>query len=97
MLTCLVDFLKAKQITAVFTSLVGGMVPLEESEVGISSIIDTWLVVRDVEVNGERIRALYVLKARGMAHSNQIREFLLTDQGIELPPWTQTTDGRTTR
>jgi len=53
--------------------------------------------VRDVEVNGERIRALYVLKARGMAHSNQIREFLLTDQGIELPPWTQTTDGRTTR
>jgi circadian clock protein KaiC len=97
MLTCLVDFLKAKQITAVFTSLAGGMVSLEESEVGISSIIDTWLVVRDVEVNGERIRALYVLKARGMAHSNQIREFLLTDQGIELPPWTQTTDGRTTR
>jgi len=93
MLTRLVDFLKAKQITSVFTSLVGGMSAIEESEVGISSIIDTWLLVRDVEVNGERIRGLYVLKSRGMAHSNQIREFLLTEQGIELKPWSIPTDG----
>jgi circadian clock protein KaiC len=92
MLTRLVDFLKAQQITSVFTSLVGGMVALEESDVGISSIIDTWLLVRDLEANGERIRGLYVLKSRGMSHSNQIREFLLTDQGIELKPWTLTAD-----
>ena len=84
MLTRLVDFLKMQQITAVFTSLVGGMVSLEESDVGISSIIDTWLLVRDVEVDGERIRGLYLLKSRGMSHSNQIREFKLTDRGIEL-------------
>ena len=51
---------------------------------GISSLIDTWLLVRSIESNGERNRGLYVLKSRGMAHSNQIREFLLTDRGIEL-------------
>jgi circadian clock protein KaiC len=90
MLTRLVDFLKSRQITAVFTSLVGGTIALEESDVGISSIIDTWLLVRDVEVNGERIRGLYLLKSRGMSHSNRIREFKLTDHGIELAEWTQT-------
>ena len=90
MLTRLVDFLKAQQITAVFTSLVGGTTTLEESDVGISSIIDTWLLVRDVEVYGERIRGLYLLKSRGMSHSNRIREFKLTDHGIELAEWAQT-------
>lgn len=90
MLTRLVDFLKAQQITAVFTSLVGGTTTLEESDVGISSIIDTWLLVRDVEVCGERIRGLYLLKSRGMSHSNRIREFKLTDHGIELAEWAQT-------
>ena len=50
----------------------------------ISSLIDTWLLLRDIEIGGERNRGLYILKSRGMDHSNQIREFILTDQGIEL-------------
>ena len=57
---------------------------LEQSEVGISSLMDTWLLLRMIETAGERNRLLYVLKSRGMAHSNQMREFLLTDEGIEL-------------
>ena len=94
MLTRLVDFLKAEQITAVFTSLVGGMATLEVVDVGISSIIDTWLLVRDLEMNGERNRALYLLKSRGMAHSNQVREFLLTDHGVELAEWGGPSQGK---
>ncbi len=84
MLMRLIDFLKAQQITALFTSLTHGGGPQEQSEAGISSLVDTWLLMRDIELGGERNRGLYVLKSRGMAHSNQIREFLLTDQGIEL-------------
>ena len=85
MLTRLIDLLKMRQITGMFTSLTfGAHHNLEQSEVGISSIMDTWLLLRDIETNGERNRGLYVLKSRGMAHSNQIREFLLTDEGIEL-------------
>jgi circadian clock protein KaiC len=87
MLTRLIDFLKSQQITAMSTSLIGGMVALEEVDVGISSIIDTWLLVRDVEMDGERNRGLCLLKSRGMAHSNQIRTFLLTDHGVELADW----------
>jgi circadian clock protein KaiC len=84
MLTRLIDFLKTQQITAFFTSLTTGGASLEHTEVTISSLIDTWLLMRDIELNGERNRGMYVLKSRGMAHSNQIREFLLTRQGIEL-------------
>ncbi len=83
MLTRLIDFLKVEQITAVFTCLTGGP-QLETTEVAVSSIIDTWLQLRDIELGGERNRGMYVLKSRGMAHSNQIREFLLTDRGIQL-------------
>jgi circadian clock protein KaiC len=57
---------------------------LEHTDVAIPSLIDTWLLLRDIEMGGERNRGLYILKSRGMAHSNQIREFLLTDHGIEL-------------
>jgi circadian clock protein KaiC len=57
---------------------------LERTDVEISSIVDSWLLVRDLELNGERNRALYVLKSRGTAHSNQLREFLLTEQGVDL-------------
>jgi circadian clock protein KaiC len=64
---------------------------LEENDVGISSIIDTWMLVRDVEQAGERTRALYLLKSRGMAHSNKVRNFLLTDHGVELIEWTSHT------
>jgi circadian clock protein KaiC len=80
----LIDMLKSKQITAMFTSLTGGGDFLEQSEVGVSSLMDTWLLLRDVELGGERNRVMYILKSRGMAHSNQLREFLLTDHGIEL-------------
>ncbi|MCX6328040.1 MAG: AAA family ATPase, partial [Bacteroidia bacterium] len=84
MLMRIVDFLKASQITALFTSLTSGESTLESSDVGISSLIDTWLLLRDIELNGERNRGMYVLKSRGMANSNQIREFILTDHGVEL-------------
>ena len=84
MLIRLVDYLKARQITAVFTSLTSGGDFQEATSVAVSSIIDTWIVLRDMEVNGERNRALYVIKSRGMAHSNQIREFLMSHSGIEL-------------
>jgi circadian clock protein KaiC len=84
MLTRLVDFLKTRQITAVFTNLTSSDNALETTDVGISSIIDTWLLLRDIELSGERNRGMYVLKSRGTAHSHQIREFLLTNQGIDL-------------
>jgi circadian clock protein KaiC len=80
----LVDYLKGRGVTTVMTTLTSGGNNLEQSEINISSLIDTWLLVRDIESGGERNRGLYVLKSRGMAHSNQIREFRLTDQGIEL-------------
>jgi circadian clock protein KaiC len=75
MLMRLVDHLKAEQITGVFTSLTHGGSFLEQTEVGISSLIDVWMMLRDIELGGERNRGMYVLKSRGMAHSNQIREF----------------------
>jgi circadian clock protein KaiC len=87
MLMRLIDFLKTKQVTALFTALTnGGHRDLEQTDVGISSLIDTWILVRDLELNGERNRCIYVLKSRGMAHSNQVREFLLTNNGIRLAP-----------
>ena len=84
MLMRIVDFLKANQITALFTSLTSNVSGFESSETGLSSLIDTWLMLRDIELNGERNRGMYVLKSRGMANSNQIREFILTDSGVEL-------------
>lgn len=84
MLVRLIDFLKIHQVTSMFTSLTSGGKDEVTSEVGVSSLTDTWLLVRNIESNGERNRALYVLKSRGMAHSLQIREFRLTDQGIRL-------------
>ena len=84
MLLRLVDFLKMKGITAFFTSLTSAGDAMEITDVYLSSLIDTWLLLRDIEIGGERNRGLYVLKSRGMAHSNQIREFRLTNRGIEL-------------
>ena len=84
MLMRIVDFLKMNQITALFTSLTASGSPLEHSDTSISSLIDTWLLLRDIELNGERNRGMYVLKSRGMANSNQIREFVLTNHGVEL-------------
>ena len=84
MLMRLLDFLKSRQITAVLTGLVHSGSAAEGSQAGISSLIDTWLLLRDIELGGERNRGLHLLKSRGMAHSNQMREFLLTDHGVEL-------------
>jgi circadian clock protein KaiC len=83
-LTRLVDHLKTQGITALMTSLSHGKTEHDQTDVEISSIVDTWLLLVTLESNGERNRGLYVLKSRGMGHSNQIREFLLTDRGIEL-------------
>jgi len=84
MLTLLIDFLKTQGITGFFTVLTENGGRLETSDVGISSLIDTWMLARDIEISGERNRGLYVLKSRGMNHSNQIREFLLSSKGIKL-------------
>jgi circadian clock protein KaiC len=83
-LTRLVDHLKMQGITALMTHLTHGKIEDERTDAEISSIVDTWLLLVTLESNGERNRGLYVLKSRGMGHSNQIREFLLTDHGIEL-------------
>ena len=84
MLLRLVDALRLKGITAFFTSLTPSGGAQAQTEASISSLIDTWLLVRDIEHGGERNRGLNVLKSRGMVHSNQIREFSLSAQGIEL-------------
>ena len=84
MVTRLIDYLKAGQVTSLFTSLTQGGHTLQQSEAAMSSLMDSWLLLQDFEGNGERNRVLYVLKARGMAHSNQIREFLISDHGIDL-------------
>lgn len=80
----LMDYLKLKGITALLTDLTTGGSALERTDAAISSLVDTWLVLRDLELNGERNRGLHVLKSRGMAHSNQVREFVLTDDGVRL-------------
>jgi circadian clock protein KaiC len=84
MLLRLVDFLKGRGITAMLVNLTSGGNALEATDIGISSLIDTWILLRDIELGGERNRGLYVLKSRGMRHSNQIREFLITSEGIRL-------------
>jgi circadian clock protein KaiC len=86
MLMRTIDFLKSMHVTGVFTTLTSGAHAsvLEQTEMGVSSLMDTWLLLRDIEYNGERNRGMYILKSRGTAHSNQIREFRLTDHGVEL-------------
>jgi circadian clock protein KaiC len=86
MLIRLFDHLRRKKITGFFVSLTGGSEAAEKTDEGVSSICDTWLLLRDIELGGERNRAIYVLKSRGMAHSNQIREFNLTSRGVQLRP-----------
>jgi circadian clock protein KaiC len=84
MLARLIDFMKNKQITALFTSLTIDDLTAEGTDVGISSFMDTWLVLRNIEINGERTRSLNVVKSRGMPHSNQVREFIFTRDGLRL-------------
>lgn len=86
MLVRLIDFLKTRGITTVFTSLTAGGEHAERTIVAISSLIDTWIILRDAELNGERNRLVYVVKSRGMAHSNQLREFVMTREGVSMIP-----------
>jgi len=79
----LLDWLKVKGITTMLTETMGGSA-LERPDATLSSLVDTWVVLRDLETNGERNRGLHVLKSRGMVHSNQVREFMVTDRGIQL-------------
>jgi len=80
----LLDWLRLKGITVMLTDLTMGGGSLERGDVAISSLVDTWLVLRDLETNGERNRGLHILKSRGMASSNQVREFMVTNHGIQL-------------
>src|SRR5579859_355829 len=84
MLIRLIDFLKQRGVTAFLTSLTSGGGGLERTDVEISSLVDAWLLIRDIESDSRRSRVMYVLKSRGMAHSNELRTFLLTDTGIDL-------------
>ena len=78
-----IDSLKTEGITALFTCLILGQ-HQDLTDLGVSSLMDTWISVRDMEANGERNRGLYIIKSRGMAHSNQVREFILSSDGIRL-------------
>lgn len=84
MLIRLIDFLQAEQITVMFTALTLNNIVNEQTDEGVSSLVDAWLLVRDIEFNGERNRGLYVMKSRGMKHSNQVREFVISDEGLNL-------------
>jgi circadian clock protein KaiC len=84
MLIRLIDFLQEEQITVMFTALTLTTVVNEQTDEGVSSLVDAWLLVRDIEFNGERNRGMYVMKSRGMRNSNQVREFVISDEGIRL-------------
>src|ERR1700744_4770095 len=84
MLIRLIDFLQEEQITVMFTALTLNTVISEQTDEGVSSLVDAWMLVRDIEFNGERNRGMYIMKSRGMKHSNQVREFIITDKGLDL-------------
>jgi len=87
MLTRFVDFLKTQDITVLFTAAITvGSIERNPSDEGISSMVDTWMMVQDIEVDGERTRSLCVMKSRGMAHSNEVKRFIISDKGIALGP-----------
>jgi circadian clock protein KaiC len=80
----LIDFLQSEQVTVMFTALSFKEVISEQTDETVSSIVDAWLLIRDIENNGERNRGLYIMKSRGMSHSNQVREFVISDEGLDL-------------
>ena len=84
MIIRLIDFLQVEQITVMFTALTLTNIVNEQMDEGLSSMVDTWLVVRDIELNGERNRGMCIRKSRGMNHSNKIREFVISDHGLDL-------------
>jgi circadian clock protein KaiC len=85
--------MKLRQITALFTSLTEGGGAAERTDLGVSSLMDVWMLVGNREANGERNRTIQIVKARGMAHSNQVREFVMTDRGIALVDVSRSADG----
>jgi circadian clock protein KaiC len=84
MLVRLIDFLQQEQITVMFTALTLNTVINEQTDEGVSSLVDAWLLIKDIEMNGERNRGMYIMKSRGMKHSNQVREFVISDEGLDL-------------
>jgi circadian clock protein KaiC len=84
MLTRMIDHLKTENITALLTSLTPGKTDIERTETTISSLMDTWILLANDAANGSHHRGLYVLKSRGMAHSNDVCEFALTDEGLQV-------------
>jgi circadian clock protein KaiC len=83
-LTRLIDFLQSQQITVMFTALSLNNIVNEQTDEGVSSLVDAWMMVREIEMNGERNRGLHIMKSRGMYHSNQVREFIISDKGLSL-------------
>jgi circadian clock protein KaiC len=97
MLMRLIDYAKSNAITALFTNLSSdeatNAYALESTQMHVSSLMDTWLILKHIEGNGERNRVFSIAKARGLSHSNQIREFILTDRGIQLIDLYKGSDG----
>jgi circadian clock protein KaiC len=96
MMIRLVDFFKSEKITAVFVNMTSDRASTDQAHVAVSSLIDTWLLLRDIEVGGARNRALCIVKSRGMAHSIQSRGFLLTDHGVALADGDSESEGMLT-
>lgn len=84
MLVRLIDFLQEEQITVMFTALTLNNVINEQTDEGVSSLVDVWMLIKDIEFNGERNKGLYIMKSRGMSHSNQVREFVISGEGLNL-------------
>jgi circadian clock protein KaiC len=84
MLIRLIDFLQKEQVNVMFTALSLNAVLTEQTDEGVSSLVDAWITIRDIETNGERNKGLYIMKSRGMNHSNQVREFVISSKGLEL-------------
>jgi len=93
MLARLIDFMKVRQITALFTSLTEGGGAAERTDLGVSSLMDVWMLLGNLEANGERNRTIQIVKARGMAHSNQVREFVMSERGMSLLDVIRRADG----
>jgi circadian clock protein KaiC len=80
----LIDFLQKEQITVLFTALTLNTAIGEQTDEGVSSMVDAWIQVKELELNGERNRGMYIMKSRGMSHSNQVREFVIENTGLDL-------------
>jgi circadian clock protein KaiC len=88
MLTRFVDYMKTQEITVMFTAAITiGSISQNTSDEGISSMVDTWIMLQDVESDGERHKSLYVMKSRGMKHSKKEQEFVIASQGLSLTPF----------